>query len=346
MFNVSKNKESISISPSIVIFSVFFILGLYFLYYIRSILILLFLGFIITVALNPAVTFLQQRLRLHRGVSSLLVYLLVISGLVGVIAVILPPLTGQLYQLLKSINLPVLQTELNRLNFTATEISSLVERVSDSVGVVFSLITSTFSGIFTVFTLLVISFYLMLDRPHLHKKMSWFTKDERQIKAVAEFLDSLEHQLGGWVRGQVVLMLVIGIITYIGLTLIGVPYALPLAILAGLLEIVPNLGPTLASLPAIMLTYAYLGPVMCGVTVVFYIVVQQLENNLIVPKIMKDSVDVNPLIAIITILVGLKLAGVVGALLAVPTYIVIRTLYSLWYKKQVLQITAETPKAT
>jgi predicted PurR-regulated permease PerM len=302
----------------------------------------LFLGFIITVALNPAVTFLQRRLRLPRAIAGLIMYLLVIGGMIAVVALILPPLTGQLYQLLRSINIPVLQTELNRLNFTATEISSLVERVSDSVGVVFSLITSTFTGIFTFFTLLVVSFYLMLDRPNLHKKMFWFTRDEKQIKTFEEFLNSLEAQLGGWVRGQFVLMLVIGIITYIGLTLIGVPYALPLAILAGLLEIVPNLGPTLASLPAIMLAYGYLGPVMSGVTVLFYILVQQIENNVIVPKIMKDSVDVNPLVAIITILIGLKMAGVVGALLSVPTYIVIRTLYSLWYRKQVLSATTES----
>jgi len=333
MFSLFKTKDTVSISPSIVIFSVFFLLSLYFLYYVRSVLILLFLGFIIMVALNPAVTFLERRLRLPRAVSSFLVYIIMISSLVTVVGVIVPPLTNQLYQLLKTIEMPFLQQELNNFSFTVGEIGNLISRVGDSVGLVIAIISSTFSSIFTFFTLLVISFYLMLDRRELHKKSMWFTRDEKQVAVVKDFLDSVEYQLGGWVRGQVILMLAIGVVTFIGLTLLGVPYALPLAILAGVLEIIPNLGPTLAAMPAVFIAYLYLGPVMAGVTVIFYIIIQQFENNLIVPKIMKDNVDVNPLVAIVTILTGLKIAGVTGAILAIPAYIVIRTLYGMWYRR-------------
>lgn len=341
MLSMFRNKETIAISPSIVIFTVCFLLGLYFLYFIRSIVILLFLGFIIMVALNPAVTFLERRIKVPRVLGSFLVYLLMISVMIVVIAFIIPPLSSQLYQLFKSINIPVVQNELNNFDFTVSELGSLYDRVSGSVGMVFSIIASTFSGIFTFFTLLVISFYLMLDRPLLHQKLQWFTREKDHIDTFKQFLDSLEFQLGGWVRGQFILMLVIGVVTYIGLTLLNVPYALPLALLAALLEIVPNLGPTLAAVPGIILAYLYLGPVMAGVTAIFYIVVQQLENNIIVPKIMKDSVDVNPLVAIVTILIGLKISGVVGALLAVPMYIVIRTIYSIWFKRNVVNKTVE-----
>ena len=333
MLEFFKPKNSVSISPSIAVFTTLFLLGLYFLYYIRSILTLLFLAFIIVVALNPGVNWLQRKLHLPRVLGTVTIYLLVFGVLVGMGAVILPPLSRELISLVPDIHLPVIQDELRNFSFTLNEVGQLAEKVGDSLGVALAVITNTASGVFTFFTLIVISVYMMLDRPVLYKKVNWFTKDEKHILAAKNFLDSLEAQLGGWVRGQVVLMLTIGLVTYVGLILIGVPYALPLALLAGLLEIVPNVGPTVASIPAIILAYLNLGPVMAGVTTLFYMVVQQLENNIIVPKIMKENANVNPLVALVIILMGLKLAGVVGALLAVPAYIVIRTLYRMWYDR-------------
>lgn len=338
MFSFLHDKNSVKISPSIVVFTVFFLLGLYFLYYIRPILILLFLAFIIMVALNPAVTALQNRVRLPRVLATLLVYFWVLACLVGVIALVIPPLTRELYQLVVTLNLPPqIQTQMDNFdfnNFNFDNISGLASQIGNSVNVIFSVLSSTFSGLFTFFTLIVLSFYLMLERPSLYKKALWFTKDENHIENTRKFIDSIEYQLGGWVRGQLVLMLVIGFVTYIGLTLLGIPYALPLALIAGLLEIVPNIGPTIASIPAIIFGFLYGGPIVGAATIVFYVIIQQLENNLIVPKIMKDSVDVNPLVAIVTILIGLKLGGVVGALLAVPVYIMCRTLYSMWYHQK------------
>ena len=123
-------------------------------------------------------------------------------------------------------------------------------------------------------------------------------------------------------------MLTIGIVTFIGLTVLRIPYALPLALAAGLLEILPNLGPTLAAIPAIAIAYISFGPVSALLALIFYVIVQQLENNLLVPKIMAANAHVNPLVAIVTILIGVEIGGVVGAFLAIPIYIVIRLIYS------------------
>jgi len=287
------------------------------------------------VALNPLVNSLQQRLRFPRILSILVVYVTVISVLVGLFALIIPPLSSELYGLLRTLNMPpALQSELLNFNFTVAELSNIAERIGTSANVLLSIVTSTFSGIFTFFTLMVISFYLMLDRHNLYKKVSWFSREQKHLKLAKDFLDSLENQLGSWVRGQLILMMLIGTTTYVGLALLGVPYALPLAILAGLLEILPNIGPTIAAIPAVILAYFGMGPVMAGVVAIYYTLIQQLENNIIVPKIMKENVDVDPLVAIVTILVGLKLAGVMGALLAVPAYIVLRTVYSLWFRSR------------
>ena len=168
----------------------------------------------------------------------------------------------------------------------------------------------------------------MAERPHLYKKIGWFTKDKKHFKKAEEFIDLLESELGGWVRGEVILMLTIATLTYVGLLLFGIPYALPLAILAGFLEILPNIGPIIAAAPAVFLAYITFGPVMALVVAVFSIIVQQLENNVIVPKVMKDNANVNPLMSILVIVIGLQLAGIFGALLAVPGYIVFRAFYT------------------
>lgn len=332
-FYVKKNQE-IDISPSIVIFTVFFLLGLWFLIYIHNILISLFLAFIIMVALNPAVTKLERKYKFPRMVAMVVVYTLAVIIGLAVIGLVIPPLAAELYQLLRTVNIPFIQEQLRTFTFSVAELNQLASTVGNSINVAFSLVSSTFSGLFAVFTLIIMSFYLMLDRHHLYKKITWFTNDKKQINNTKEFLDSLEHQLGGWVRGQIILMVLIGVFTFIGLSLLSIPYALPLAILAGFLEILPNLGPTIAAVPAVIIAFIYLNPVMGGITVLFYVLIQQLENNIIVPKIMKDNADVNPLVAILSILIGFKLLGVVGALLGVPGYIVIRSIYSTWWYKK------------
>jgi predicted PurR-regulated permease PerM len=215
-------------------------------------------------------------------------------------------------------------------------VGNLIDRFGSSANTLYSIVSSTFSGVFTVFTIMVMSFYLMLDRRNLHLRIAWFTQRKEHLEQAKDFIDSLEYQLGGWVRGQIILMLVIGILTYIGLLLLGLPYALPLALLAASLEILPNLGPTLAAVPAVVIAYITAGPLMGLITLLFYILVQQFENNLLVPKIMKDNVDVSPLISIVSILIGLKLAGVIGALLAIPIYIILRTIYSTWVKDHLI----------
>jgi predicted PurR-regulated permease PerM len=233
-------------------------------------------------------------------------------------------------------DLPWLQEEIVNFSFNLTELSGIIDQLGNSVNTIYSIITSTFSSIFTFTTVLVISLFLMIDRKRIHLRVAWFTKNKQHLKNAKEFIDSLEYQLGGWVRGQLILMLAIGLVTYIGLSLLSVPYAAPLALLAAFLEILPNLGPTLSAIPSIIIAIITGGSAMGLVVLVFYILVQQLENNLLVPKVMKDNVDVSPLISIMSILIGLEIAGVIGALLAIPVYIVIRSIYSTWFKDLIL----------
>ena len=288
------------------------------------------------VALHPIVHKLEVKLRFPRLLAIMVTYVFVFLGIVSSLGLLIPPLARELYQLVREFNLPWLQDEIVNFSFNLTEVSSIIEQLGNSVNTLYSVITSTFSSIFTVMTVLVISLFLMLDRRRLHLRVAWFTKNKQHLKVAKEFINSLEYQLGGWVRGQLILMLVIGVVTYIGLALLSVPYAAPLALLAASLEVLPNLGPTLSAIPSIVIGIITGGPVLGLVVFVFYVLVQQLENNLLVPKIMQDNVDVSPLISILSILIGLEMAGIVGALLAIPVYIVVRSVYSTWFKDLIL----------
>jgi predicted PurR-regulated permease PerM len=330
MFFSLKNKHAVEISPSIVIFTVGFLGTLYFLFVIRQILVLLFLAFIVMTALRPTVEKLNRKLGIPRMLAIVLVYVLTLAGLTGLIVLVLPPFVNEINNFLRTIDFPVLQDEIKNIKFTLSEWSGLLDQVGNGAGFILSLIEATFNIFFAFFTVMVMSVYLMIDRPALHKKIGWLTKNRSHLKKAAQFLDSIEAQLGGWIRGQIILMVLIGVITYIGLSLLSMPYALPLAILAGLLEILPNLGPTLAAVPAVVIGFMMVSPLMGIAMLVFYTLVQQLENNLIVPKVMQANADVNPLIAILTILAGLKMGGVIGALLAVPFYILLRSVYRLY----------------
>ena len=335
MANMFSNKHNhIAIAPISMIYFLAIILGIYFLYMVRQIILLVFMAFILMVALGPVSRKLQKYLKFPKPISIVATYVLFVALLALFVSIVIPPLVTQLGGLVHLINIPAVQNELLDVQFSLTDLSSLVERVGSSLGAVLSVVSSTFSGIFTTFTLLVMSFFMLQEREKIHWKIRWFTNKKDHIERAKHFIDDVEVQLGGWVRGQLILMLVIGSMTYLGLLALNVPYALPLAILAGLLEMVPNIGPTIAAIPAVIIAYFQVNPVMAIATLVLTIAIQQIENNFLVPKVMNDNAHVSPLVSIVSILIGVELGGVLGALLAVPIYILIRTAYTTFFYKK------------
>ena len=135
----------------------------------------------------------------------------------------------------------------------------------------------------------------------------------------------IEEKLGSWLRGQIVLSFIIGGLVYIALAIPGVPFALPLAIIAGILEVVPVIGPIISAIPAILIAFTS-SPILAAYVAIAFFVIQQLENSLIVPQVMNKAVGLNPLIVILAVAIGGKLLGISGALLAVPITVVIQIL--------------------
>lgn len=306
--------------------------GIVILYQVRTILVSLFLSLIIMSALGPAVNILEKK-KVPRALAIVWLYLCVFGVLALLFSLVVPPLAGELANMIRYLQPASLPKELTEFKFTIQDFSSILGQVGRSLNSVLSVITTTFSSIFFLFTLLVMSFYMLLEQHSLHRMFFWIPHTKKFEEISQEFLDTLSIQLGGWVRGEVVLMLSIGFTTYLGLWVLGIPYALPLAVLAGFLELLPNIGPTVSAIPAILITFILLTPSMALIVMIMYIAIQQLENNFLVPKIMKAAVNVEPLVSIVLILVGAQLGHVTGALLAIPIFIVMRTAVQIYLRE-------------
>lgn len=314
----------VEVSPKIILYTLFYLLSLWVLYQIKSIVVIVFISFILMTAVNPIVRFAQSK-KIPVLPVMFAIYIFVIGLISLVIASLIPALVEQSKSLFQ--NMP-------------SYISSLEETYSITIdpGIgngylasvpsnVFKFAIGAFSNILNIMAVFFITYYLTLERPYLHKYMSKLFRDGGAEDKAEKLILAVERKVGGWVRGEAFLMAVIGFMTYFGLLLLGIPYALPLAVLAGILELVPNIGPIIAAIPAILLGLT-ISPIVAFGATVLSILIQQLENNLIVPRIMESATGTKPLITILTLLVGYELGGVAGAVLAMPIYLTSSISYS------------------
>lgn len=315
--------QKVEISYKTIIFSTVFVLFLWFLYQIRDILLLFFIAVILMGALNPTITRLE-RWRIPRWLGIVLVYFLLLGLLTGAIGGLIPPLvdqTGRLIELAVTAS-----SNLSFLGVSPEKITSQLQELGGLPTQILKLAVSLFSNIVSVFAVLVMCFYLLLGHKNLNKYLSFLFGLGGRSKA-KRIIGMVEIKLGGWVRGEFFLMTIIGVLNYLGFRILGLKYALPLAILAGILEIIPNIGPTVAAVPAILVGLLE-SPLTALLVAIWAFLVQQLENSLIVPKVMQRSIGVNPLVTILSLAVGFKIAGVTGAILAVPFYLLLETIFS------------------
>jgi predicted PurR-regulated permease PerM len=192
----------------------------------------------------------------------------------------------------------------------------LTTEVGKLPGQVLSITVELFSNVISVISVFLFGLYFTLARRDLRPLLDpYLSKD--QFSRVEHMLSKLEVRLGGWARGQFLLMAIVGAANFVGLTVLGVPYAVPLGLLAGILEAVPNLGPIFAAIPAIIVGFG-VAPITGVAVIALAFLIQQIEAYLLVPKVMQKSAGVNPIISLLSLIIGFKLAGVVGAVLSIP----------------------------
>ena len=315
----------IEISHKTIIFTVLFLIMLWFIVQIKDIIFLLFVAFIVMTAFKPIVEILEK-LFLPRVVAIIIVYIGIFAILGFTTSGLFPPLVTQTIHLVEILPsyignvLPFIQIDSQIISQQLTPLGENLLKVT----------VGFFSNLISVFSILVIAFYLLIERKQVGPLLSEFM-GEKAAKQLILILAKIEERLGTWVRGQLTLMIFIGLATFIGLTLLGLPFALPLSILAGMLEIVPMIGPIISAVPAVLVALTG-SPYLAAATAGLYFIVQQLEANIVVPIVMKKAVGVPPLLTIIALMVGGKLAGILGAVLSVPIFLTLETVFTEYLK--------------
>jgi predicted PurR-regulated permease PerM len=313
--------QKIEISAKTIVFAVLFILSLGLLWQIRELIFSLFIAFIIAGALKPGVNFLE-RIKFPRIIAALVVYLLFIFSLYSIFSLIIPPLLSEMIFLFK--NLPEIIKSILPQSNVVINFDFLTQNIPSIANQTLAFIKGIFSNVIFVTSTLFFGFYFLLEK-NLENKLLGRFFEEVEINKIELISTRTQKRMRSWFWGEVILMIIVGTMTYIGLNIIGMKYVLALAVLAGLLEVIPSLGPITSSIPAILIGLSY-SPVLGLYCAILYLVVQQLENNLIVPVVMKKATGLHPIVTLIAMVIGGKLAGIMGVLLAVPLTIFIETI--------------------
>ena len=333
--------QTINISTSTILRVILILLALVFLYLIRDILMVVFVAIVIAAAINGPVSWLQRH-KVPRLLGVIFIYLLLLLFLALIVTLIFPPLAEQIKQLaiyfpefMEKIGLSVQEWwgKYRLEGNLQTFLDKISNKLAQATSSVFATIIGLFGGLLSAIIILVISFYLAVQEKGAKRFLVSLTPKEHQ-GYLAGLIERIESKIGGWLRGQLLLMLIVGLLTYIGLYFLGVKYALTLALIACLLEIVPYIGPILAAVPAVILAF-FQSPFLALLVIILYIVIQQLENYIIYPQVMKKAVGLNPIIIIVAMLIGAKLMGILGMILAVPVTAAIAEFLKDFQKKEV-----------
>jgi predicted PurR-regulated permease PerM len=343
----SPSEEVTTWTTSQVVFATIFVvcvfLTFWLLYSLRIVLFLFFVAIVLGTAIRPAVEWLHRR-GISRAVGVIIIYVLIAALVSGILALVLPLLAEQTTQITQ--NLPQYYT-----NFREALINSrnrLLQNIGLRVPSQFSLLTNrntanteemftqvsqtllytnlVLKGILSTLAIFLLAYYWTQEgTPATRALLRLFPSQHR--RNAREFLRLAETKLGGYIRGQGLLCISIGLAAFIAYLLIGLPYTLVLAIFAGVMEMVPIFGPALGAIPALSVALSIDAGKAIWV-VVATVLIQMLENVFLVPRIMKSSTGVNPIIVLLSLIAFSSVFGFAGALLALPLAALIQLLVS------------------
>lgn len=298
--------------------------------------IILFLAIVISSALDAPVSYLERK-KIPRILGSLMIFFIVLSIFSLVLYTIVPIAFLELKGLLGSfdkLNIPALgdfstsqllsQLEEKTGNFAETMLSGSAS--------IFDAIASIFGGAIFVLTTFILSFYLVVSRDGVEKFLRAVLQDAHEKRVVNIYLKA-RTKLGLWMQGQLILSLIIGLATAFGLWILGVKYSLLLGVLAGIFEVVPFVGPIFAGLLAFIIASTVSWKLGIYVIILF-VVIQQLESQLLVPAVMKRTVDLHPVIVVVSLLAGVQIAGFIGLILAIPVAVILQEFVADWSERK------------
>jgi predicted PurR-regulated permease PerM len=309
-----------------------FIIFIYLVYLIRDILLILFVALIFSALIDPFANWFQKH-KIPRSLAVLIIYIALFGALSLFITVLAPVVAEDVPQLISNVGVFVEDVQNNQalqdfwvgvqsipgsLGFeSSSQVVPAQGNVESTLSGVFSTVTGVFGGIFSFVLVLVMTFYMVSQEDPLKKIFRNVVPDE-YVPYLTQLFKKMRLKLGAWLRGQIALSAIIGLLVFLGLFALDVRYAAVLGLLAAMMEFVPYLGPVFSAIPALLLAFSDGGMVKFVAVLIMYIIVQQMENHLLVPKVMQRAVGLNPIISIVALLIGAQLAGLVGVLLAIP----------------------------
>lgn len=299
----------------------------YFLYLVRDVVLLVLFAILTAAALSPAITRLQKW-HLSRAAAVIIVYVVVLLGGVILLSVFLPLFFSEVKEFIQNwpeyakhldMSLSSIQSYLSAFGIDFQKEQFFQDIEGNIVGGL-SDIFSTTVGLFQSFIHLIgfffLALYLSLEEKGIEKLFLLLTPKEYHIQALS-IASRMQGKVSQWLFGQALLMLIAFVMYYIGLSILGVPYALAIAFFGGLMEILPYIGPILAAIPAVLVGLL-VSPILGISALIFYVIAHQVEAHIVAPQVMKHSAGLNPVVLIVAILVGLELAGPLGIILSVP----------------------------
>ncbi len=329
----SPRKERISISTGTIVRTFIIAILLFALYYTADILLLVVAAIIFASSIEPAIRWLK-RYRLNRVIAVILLYVTIAVFLGTLLVFFLPVAANDLISFLtnvpSTISLETLWSPIQSMgvHLGSTQIGTGSLAISDVISSLQAFITGSsdgaiqttsfvFGGLLGLILIAVLSFYLSVQEEGVADFLRIVTP-VRHHGYIIDLWKRSQQKIGFWLQGQLLLGLVVGVLVYLVLMVVGIQHALILALLAGVFEIIPVFGPIISSVPPILLAFAEKGVGTGLLLIGLYIIIYQFESQLFYPLVVKKIVGISPIVVILALVVGAKLAGILGALIAVP----------------------------
>jgi predicted PurR-regulated permease PerM len=302
----------------------------------REALLLIYVSALIAMGFSPLVTFIERpkprrgRSRIPRWLAILAIYLVIVGAIVLVSLMVIPPLIAQVGALGEQF-----PDQFNRLQGFFLRYKLLTRRItlaeavssapsgsgSNAVGTVLIALSSVLGGVFALITVLILSFYLLIEARPMFEYLMRFVPAGRRAD-VATMAREAVLKVSAWLRAQCVLAGVMGTFAAVGLGLMGVPFFYVVALVAAVGETIPIVGPIIGGITAVAVAIS-VSPKLALMVGAYFLVLHQLEANILVPKIMERNVGVSPVSVMVALLIGGALWGLIGAILAIPTAAII-----------------------
>jgi predicted PurR-regulated permease PerM len=336
--------KKIEISPKSILIFLTMVLGCVFLYLIRDILMILFIAIVVASAFDPWVTYLQKK-RTSRIISAIFIYTVFSAAVILFFYFLIPSLAHDSAAFVSHFS-DYYHTQLNEYlqpfgDIVPIESGDILNKIPEYIqqrsasGGIFDAMMTVVGGFVAGISIMVISLYLLMQDRGIEKFLRYVTPLRHETYVLSTW-EKVQKKLSAWVRGQIFLGFTIGVMTYVGLTILKVKYALILAVIAGIFELVPMIGPIFSAIPAMVIGFSqnpFIGFMVLGL----YIFIQQTENHIIVPMVMKKVTGLNRVIVILSLLIGAKLGGVLGMIVAVPLAAVVVEIFADFVEKKPLE---------